>query len=83
MSIFNQYSAVFIVLIIGLLPIGLLLRRTLPQRRPFALFGGLVLLGGIMFLFLRPDTNGVKASEVEVVLAGNGRLALLELYSDY
>ncbi len=83
MTIFNQYSAVFILLIIGLLPIGLLLRRTPPQRRPAAFFGGLVLLAAIMFLFLRSDTNGVQASEIEVVLAGNGRLALLELYSDY
>ncbi|VAW36637.1 hypothetical protein MNBD_CHLOROFLEXI01-5057 [hydrothermal vent metagenome] len=83
MTILNQYSAVFILLIIGLLPIGLLLRRTPPERRLLAFVGGLTLLVGIMFLFLRPDTNGVKASEVEKVLAGNGRFALLELYSDY
>ena len=83
MSFFNQYSAVITILVVGLIPIGLLVWRAPADRRLVAFIGGLVLLVGTMFLLLRPDPNGVNAAEVQQVLAGNGRPALLELYSDY
>ena len=59
------------------------MRRAPAERRLTAFLGGLVLLVVTMFLFLRPDPNGVNVAEVQQVLAGNGRPALLELYSDY
>ena len=83
MSFFNQYSAVFTIFIIGLIPIGLLVYRAPVKRRFAALIGGVALLVTVMVLFLRPDSRAVNAAEVEQVLAGNGRLALIELYSDY
>ena len=83
MSLFNQYSAVLVIVFVGLVPIGLLVRRAAPERRLAALVGGVVLLIGAIFILLRPQPNSASAAEVQQLLAGNGRPALVELYSDY
>lgn len=83
MTLFNQYSAVLTIVFVGLIPIGLFVRRAAPKRRLSALIGGVALLVGAIFILLRPQPNSASAADVAQLLAGNGRPVLIQLYSDY
>lgn len=84
MQVFNQYSAVFSLVI----PLGLLTVAVVGRKRPFlsrgALVLGLLLLVIAGFFLLQPETNNLSPGQVETLLAAApGQPVFLEIYSDY
>lgn len=84
MQIFNQYSAVF-SLIVPLVLLGVAMAW---RKRPFlsraSLLMGLALLAILGFFLLQPEADSVPPGEVERLLSGSsGQPVFLELYSDY
>jgi len=84
MQIFNQYSAVFSLI----LPLGLLAAAIVWRRRPFlsrsALIIGLLLLVSVGYFLLQPEANSVASDQALALLdAPSGQPVFIELYSDY
>lgn len=81
---FNQFSGVFIYLLLGSGLLAVVLWRIHPEKRRVGLLvGTAVLLFGGLIIF-RPETGGVTAvTAQQSVAAADGRPVLLELYSDY
>ncbi len=81
---FNQFSGVFIYLLLGSGLLAVVLWWLSPDRRRVGLLVGtaVLLFGGL--LIFRPETGGVTAVTAQQTLAAaDGRPVLLELYSDY
>ena len=84
MQIFNQYSAVFLLIA----PFFLLAMAVVWRERPFlsrsSLIIGLLLLIVLGAFLLQPEADGVAPDRVERLLSGSpGQPVFIELYSDY
>ena len=83
MQIFNQYSAVWIAVFLGVVAGFILLRRK-PKWPQFLVFG-VLLLGlfvGWVFLHPRQISQGYNATQVQARI-GQGMPVLLEFQSPY
>ncbi len=84
MQIFNQYSAVFLLIV----PVFLLAMAAAWRERPFlsrsSLIIALLLLIVLGAFLLQPEADGVATGQVERLLSGApGQPVFIELYSDY
>jgi hypothetical protein len=83
-SVFNQFSAVLLYIILTLVILSLLLWRIPPAKRRLALLVGLGVVVVAGLLIFRPVPKGVTAATVsELMAGGSGKPVLVELYSDY